>query len=51
MTPRPLEFRFDFASTYSHVAAHRVAPSFRVDDELFWGQDRIEDALARCVSR
>jgi len=25
------------------------APSFRVGGELFWGQDRLEDAIDRCV--
>ena len=26
------------------------SPSFRVGDELFWGDDRLEDALEWCVT-
>ena len=31
--------------------AHGIfgAPSFRADSELFWGQDRLEDAIGHCV--
>ena len=25
------------------------APTFRVGDELFWGNDRLEDAIAWCT--
>ncbi len=34
------------------AAAHGIfgAPTFRVGDELFWGNDRLEDALTRAVT-
>lgn len=55
MTPPAVEFWFEFASTYSHVAAQRIealargifgAPTFLIGSELYWGNDRLEDALA-----
>ena len=27
------------------------APTFFVDDEMFWGDDRLDDALAYCVGQ
>ncbi len=67
---RMMEFWFEFASTYSHVAAQRIeavaalracrsvregrvhvegAPTFLIGNELYWGNDRLEDALAYCA--
>lgn len=43
-----MKFWFEFGSTYSYPAARGIfgAPSFFVDGELFWGNDRLDEALA-----
>ena len=51
-----MEFYFFIGSLYSYLAAMRIgeaarrlglfgAPTFMVDDETFWGDDRLDEAL------
>ena len=56
-TPHAMEFFFFFGSLYSYLAVMRIdalaarrlgifgAPTFAVGKEIFWGDDRLEDAL------
>jgi 2-hydroxychromene-2-carboxylate isomerase len=61
MTAPTVEFWFEFASRYSHVAAQRIEAAaraagvplvwrpFLIGSELYWGNERLEDALAYCA--
>jgi len=46
---KPFEFYFDFASPYSFIAHKKGifgAPSFIINNKIFWGQDRLEFVLS-----
>ena len=60
-SPAAIEFWFEFGSTYSYLSLRLRsqtelaktkgifgAPTFFVGEEMFWGNDRLDDALAYC---
>jgi 2-hydroxychromene-2-carboxylate isomerase len=50
MTKPSVEFWFEFASSEEAVARGIFgAPTFLIGSELYWGNDRLEDALAYCA--
>lgn len=50
--PRQLDFFFSIASTYTYLAVNRAEePTFACGTELFWGDDRIEDAVEWCKTQ
>jgi 2-hydroxychromene-2-carboxylate isomerase len=48
---RPVELKYEAATEAARTRGIFGSPSFVVDGELFWGDDRLEDALAWRLNR